>query len=59
MTNIILIISIGIIAILVILGLRLAVKQIMIELKLVEKLVRRCIELGFWEQRRSRKLLKR
>jgi len=55
MNDIILIISIGIIAILVLKGFEILYKEV----KATHRDVRRCIELGFWAQRRERKLLKK
>ncbi len=55
MTDYILSLEIGLLALIVIGGLALLGKQI----ERLHKDVRRCIELGFWEQRRSRRILKK
>lgn len=55
MNDIILIISIGIIGILVLKGFEILSRDI----QRLHHDVRRCIELGFWAQKRERKLLKK
>lgn len=59
MNDIIISLEIGLLALIGIGGLALLDKHNEKRSETLSKLVRRCIELGFWEQRRSRRILKK